>query len=307
MKIAKHDIIEGAKFSLSTSIRRGDLDLLKTSLDILTADPVHKKWLEWRLPVIAVEESPYMMAEYPEKFDDDRSLYRFAYSLCVVPKSKDHIAISNWYHNDAPKFLALSDKYDEVEDFSVFMDGQSDPPPNDYMAQALDKITKRSKMGGKAGDLAMCSPAYYLLNSREFVKDEIQSLIDQGTAEWYTLNGKRKPRTVKLPWYVFDQHTQAGMFALNVFLKNHSDTLPFKVEHFKQLWFWGESAFIPDRLLKKADDNPKVWENMFYDLHLSDKIGISGMDVGEFQHWWKDEIQNRLSGIVEWCLEKRYE
>lgn len=312
MQISTADMIDGARSGIPIAIRRGDLDLLRTCLGSLWESPDSKYWLKWKAYSFVLEDAPYMAADLASLLAASPSKIewtRFLYSLCLAPKLKDHIALKDFLR-DKIFIRKLASKIPEVRNFVDFTHtAELDIDPSPYQQSVMDAIHARSKMGGKPSELDLCNPAYFIVGARKFDSDDTDRIIREGVKTW-TDGHRAKPKTVPLPWYVFDSTTQAGLFAGNVFIKNHGEKLPFKIDFFWELWSYAETKHIPPQLLRVPEsvrDDPEFYENRYYPCFLGRKFGISGMNTKQFAEFWNDYIVEPLQGCVEWCLRKRCE
>ena len=94
--ISKDDLTFGSRSGIQKAVRRGDLDLVKTCLDVLWDIPAQSNWLKWRVYTIVIEEAPYMAGELSKVVNSEatkQDWYKFFFSLALVPKAKEHIAL----------------------------------------------------------------------------------------------------------------------------------------------------------------------------------------------------------------------
>lgn len=327
------DLIFGARSGIQKAIRRGDLDLAKTSFDLLWAEKEHQAWLKWRMPVLVGEEAWYMAGELSEflapKPTAEIDWRRFTYRLALTVKVKDADALCWWRATppeEAEGVDVLSRRLAAELDMMRSANQGEDPVATveetvatltatapyltQYEKDGIDVLRKRIYAGGMVGDKWMLLAAIILIISRGIQKSYVSQSEAIGMEAWKNKAGKRKPRTVSLPWYVFDMHTQAGKFAMNVFMKRKAaDFLIKDRDALQSVWFIEESAFVPPHLLIEvgADEEVILPHQTFWWQYVTDKMEakVLGHTLEEFRENVWPKMQVELEGIVGWCLEKR--
>lgn len=320
---------------MQKSIRRGDLDLCKTSFDLLWNDPKQRQWLKWRIYTLVIEEAFYLSAELYDfletKTNEEKDWRKFIYQLCLAPKSKDNVALYSIKKNNYKYYIdKLSKDSSEAALFFSsfagmdFVNGDpsklcdnmlefvatvSDVPFTEYEQKSVDICVSRAKMGGMTGDRLMSVVAIFLIKCRGLCKENVDSALKNSVNLWYSsIKSRRKPISVDLPWYSFDQHTQVGKIALGIFMKNQAKKFNIaSADDIKRLWFWSESAYSPEYLVPVCADtnSPTVYENAYFYDCLSANLSQFGGDLSEVKKLWDNSVKSAVAGCVEWLLGKR--
>lgn len=312
--MTNEDILFGSRSGLHKAIRRGDLDLAATCFSALWANKVHRTWLKWRLPIIVFEEAWYMStrcADVIKRGDEERVWRRFVYELTLVRKSKDAAALrylataaTKLHH---PEVLAMREVLD-AGDANEAVSRVLDATPREltaYETQCANLCLNRSRLGGKVHDLWLCPSVISLLNQRALTPELVDAELAHGVRMWHKRSGHSKPRTIPLPWHVFDKHTRLGQSALSVFMREHAKR--YKIGSADDLWlawFFLESARVPDDLLSVArlsqdfvyilTDN--AWWSSYVKLRLKPVRAI-------VERW--SEVRAELKKTIEWLVKER--
>lgn len=328
------DFTYGCRSGIQKAIRRGNLDLAKTCFDALWADKEHQNWLKWRAPILVAEEAWYfggMLHELvtSDHVDEEKDWRRFIYKLTTAVKNKDACGlydVSAMLRSEEPPEALNGLDSQEVEAMVFWMD-EADGNPNgiadeaceacevgradisDYEKGALNVFRRRMKSGGMFVDRWLCLAAMVLVVSRGIEKEAVEKAAADGVSHWAAEAGGRKPRTVNLPWYVFDMHTAPGKMALAIFMKNHAKRVRIESkEDFEELWFVRESGFVPNSMVRTAENEDKatfldtVWVRLAE--REKEKLRFGGRSTAD--RLWKRSYPE-ISSIVRWCLEKREE
>ena len=157
-------------------------------------------------------------------------------------------------------------------------------------------------MGGMLGDRQTTIPAMLIIKNRTLTEEAVLSLVKKGISKC----GKEAPRTVNLPWYVFDMHTQVGKIAASIFLKKHKELIPDRKE-FESLWLCAESAHTPKHLsgYRKVLDAPSMYDCIWWPVVLKHRLSVGGRPAKECLNLWRTKWRNEMESIVHWLLEKR--
>lgn len=321
------DIIYGARSAVQKSIRRGDLDLCKTAIDILWADSTQRQWLKWRSPTLAIEEAWYMGAELQEliesKSDKEKDWRKFLYKLCLTKKTRDATAL--WRLCDLG--WAIDSGENEIIEMykwkkKVIGNGGDPASVVDELVSHVEKVVEMSSyeeealkffrdrvfMGGMLGDRCQCLGAIVLLMNRPIDRKEVLSLISNGKERWKKKINRVAPRAINLPWYVFDAHTQAGGMAMKVFMKKQAAKYGFSdTEHFRKAWFVLESAYIPPDMVD--EENPvnavSAYQQTWWPYFVEEILDMGGHKHDYWKQKWDSKICGEMEKIVNWCLDKR--
>jgi len=311
------NLLYGAHSGIQKAVRRGDLDLAKTCFELLWGEKKHRDWLRWRVSSIVLEEAWFMAYELPELYsekEDANKWLSFFYGLCLVKKCKDAGAIWNFpvaiEHEELlavagakEKFGIEENKYDFVE-MSDFLSSvvKGSRELSDVESKALAAIKGRARMGGMLSDRIMSLASLILLASRSINVGDIEDLKESGLRRWVSVNGMRKPRTVNLPWYVFDMHTRVGMWAENIVMKRYSEEFSLSSKaQLDSMWFFFESAFVPDSLIEVGEPKHLMsWNQFWWDKMV--EVEIKG-----FPKVWNSGLAKAVENVVNWCIKKMEE
>lgn len=325
------DFLYGCHSGVQKAIRRGDLNLAKTCFDAMWPDSKHRNWLKWRMTVLVEEDVWQMIGEYAQflkevkllKGDEkaeEQAWRRFLYELVVVPKSKDTEGLLYV----AMKTKAKEDEHEELSSIRYWLNIDGDPAHvvedlydelkkkrrlSSYENDALKVLKSRVYQGGMMGDRQACLACMILVVSRRLNEKEIKKQIGWGVKRWNRLSKHKKPRTINLPWYVFDMHTAIGKFALSVFMKK-SKYPGLDRGKFDDIWFDLESAWIPEDLYREAKyttGKVSATESMWWPILMDIELRFGGYKPEGVRHLWKSEMKKKIKNIVLWCAQKRSE
>jgi len=296
------DLIYGCHSALQKAIRRGDLNLARTAFDVMWAEKEHRNWMKWRLSILVIEEAWYFTGELAQflklKSDTEEDWRKFIYRLCLIPKNKDADAlwglssiavertplldeVARWKErigDGDPSLIA-----DEL--FEWLVDGEK---LTDYEKDAIRVAKRRVGMGGMLGDKQQCIVAMILIAQHGLQQERVKKAEVEGLKRWKG----GKPKTVNLPWYVFDFHTALGKMARSIFLKRKAkDFGNIDEDGFSKIWFHLESGFVPKDLIAESQAFWPAWR----------EAELTGLPVKLWEKGMKKEIQS----IVNWCIERR--
>ena len=333
------DLIYGSRSAIQKAIRRGDLDLARTAFEVLWPEKTHRAWLKWRMPVLIGEEAYHFAPEaaqlIKEKSDDKEEWRKLVYRLTLIRKNKDAGGLEN---------LGKRKKIPGEENFSrqmksemrqmraaykaggddpgliatgLFKELTKDPDSNgltEYEIGGMEVMKNRVYAGGMLADRWILVGSMILMATRPCSPKIIAKEEKWGLENWLGKAGQRKPKTIELPWYSFDGHTQAGKIVLSVMMKHYSSKLKF--DHQAQLWdvwFLLESGLIPpDMQLPVAMDEEQVacyqtsWWPLTLQLEL-ERCLPNWPSVHEFVAKGWPFMQEKLEELVQWILAKREE
>jgi len=313
--VKEDDLLYGAHSGLQKAVRRGDLDLCKTCFDLLWSEKKHRDWLKWRVSSIVLEEAWFFGGKLKRlqksKSSEEKDWRKFFYELCLIRKVKDAGAIWEIPFNDSDSAeLILAEKwrkkYGSPWDADISSLGYSlasacreSRELSEYESMSLEVFESRASMGGMFGDRVVAVGSILLLMTRTVDEAIVDDLIDKGVKSWTKKKGRR-PRTVNLPWYVFDMHTQVGKIAMSVVKKKKKELIP---DDLLAVWFLLESAYIPESLRVENLETPNAFEEKWWPIHKKSELEQQGgKDMIQI---WDDSLRDHIKGIVEWLLEKR--
>ena len=327
------DLIYGAHSGVQKAVRRGDLDLAKTCFDVMWKIPKHRNWLKWRMTVLVEEDAWQMIGEFAQflkevkdlKDDpalDENAWRKFLYKLVVVPKSKDTEGLM--YTSRLKK--AEEGEHKEMSDFRFWFERDEDPTEivedmfdglvkerklTDYEMAAMKLLKGRIYQGGMLDDRKACLACMLLIVSRGLDEAEAKKMVTWGVKRWVKNSKRAKPRTVNLPWYVFDMHTAAGKFASAVFMKKRGkEYVGLTKKKFEDTWFAFESALIPKDLVKVVPytEGPLTsYDSMWWPMQVKLEVPFGGYTAKGVKELWDNHMREEIRNIVKWCLARRDE
>lgn len=337
IKISKDDLLYGARSGIQKGIRRGDLDLVKTCFDILWVDKTQRNWLKWRLTVLVFEECWPMLGELHEFYEvkpkEEKQYRKFIYQLALATKSKDApyqmlitapaklFTSEQWRHYELQNVKLLHDQIEDNDPATVvdslYEETVVQSPRgkiSNYEKNAIRLLRKRVSMGGMLGDRMSCLSVMMLISFRGLNKKVIQADIKQGAKRWYKRVGQvRQPKTIQMPWYVFDMHTQAGKIGGRIFEKNKlSKYKGLDAEKFYSIWFFCESAKMESSLIRwKIDDFDlgsrfDPYDTAWWIPLMKYALMYGKYSAKDVKIKWDKVMQEEVKGGVEWILNKRY-
>lgn len=317
------DLMYGSHSGIQKAIRRGDLDLAKTCFDLMWSEKQHRSWLQWRFVILVEEEMWWMLGEASKFLKEKESKSpddwkKFIYKLCLLPKSKDTESLfelsrkGDFDHKEMEEMLFWKGVLDETgmasasdELMQDIRDGRYGDK-SEYELNAVRISKHRANSGGMAGDKTACFATMLLIAMRGLKQDDVEDYISDSLKKKKIA---RQPRTVELPWYVFDMHTTIGKMAMSIFMKHHAEKFDIDKDGLDGLWFCLESAKIPPEdlpLVKYSDDaKPTAFESMWWPLAVRDEIQFADNSAKQAKALWDSKIGTEIQSIVNWCIEKR--
>uniref|UniRef100_A0A6M3M4F2 Uncharacterized protein n=1 Tax=viral metagenome TaxID=1070528 RepID=A0A6M3M4F2_9ZZZZ len=266
------------------------------------AEKEHRNWLKWRLSILVIEEAWYFTGELAHflrtKSDAEEDWRKFIYRLCLIPKNKDADALwglSSTAVERTPLLDEVARWKDRIGDgdpsliadelFEWLVDGEK---LTDYEKDAIRVAKRRVGMGGMLGDKQQCIVTMILIAQYGIAKNVVAQAEIDGLKRWKG----GKPKTVNLPWYVFDMHTAVGKMAMGILIKRKAAQFGnIDQEALSKLWFYMESGFVPKEMVSDSQAWWPAWR----------EEELAGLPVKLWEKGMKKEIQS----IVNWCLEKR--
>lgn len=325
--ISDDDFLYGSRSGIQKAIRRCDLDLAMTCFDALWSVNTHRNWLKWRACTLVTEEAWQMIGELGKlkesMSDDEKDWRKFIYSLTLATKSKDahglwevarlmpeldeehpeYLAMLAWWGqcNDNPVTI-VDELYDACLDVREY---------SDYERAGMKVLKSRCHMGGMWGDRCITLSTLVMMSARKPITEkEVKIDVKKGANKWKVRTGRDKPKTVDIPWYCFDMHTQAGKIARSIFMKHKAKKYDIDVEQFNAISFYLESAFNPKGAVKwvpKFNHDRKFtpFETAWWLPHLKDMLQMGKRPPKVIKKMWANGMREDLRGAVNWILEKR--
>jgi len=317
------DFLYGCHSGIQKAIRRSDLDLAKTCFDAMWQEKEHRNWLKWRTTILAEEDCWQMLGElaifYSSKPGDDEVAWRrMLYQLALVDKSKDTESLM--FLAQMPAHETEIEEHPEMKDMRAWLAriGKDDPSSvaeelweyandglSDYEKAAARLLKSRLYQGGMLADRLACLGGVLLIKHRGLKLEEIRSHMTDASSRYLTEVG-RKPKTVNLPWDVFDMHTQVGMVASSVFMKRYAERYPgLDKQTFENAWFYFESAWNKYDRLTALKEKPSCFESMWWPILIKKTIVFSDLKPKQVKKLWDTEMSDVMKKLVEWAIEKR--
>ncbi len=320
-------LLYGSRSGIQKAVRRGDLDLAKTCFDILWPDKTQRSWLKWRLPAIVGEDCWFMAGELAKlqnsESQEEKDWRRFVYQLTLVVKNKDASAFEGTHllrlsgeeknHPEFRQFKELRKLAGNAPD-SIIMNAKDtlaeSAGVNSYTLGAMQALANRALQGGMLGDKWVMLSSQVMLASRGLDEEEVQEQIQQGFIRWLDKAGSRQPRTVDLPWFVFDMHTVAGKMAMSAVFNKQGDKFRLKSkEELDLIWFLLESAFVPPELRRQVPyalrPLPSCFEEMWWQINVRSEL--NSLENWNYRAAKEDlwpQLQPELERLVQWALTK---
>lgn len=293
------------------------MDLARTCFDALWGTKEHRHWLIWRLPILVVEEALYLVGELTafldQKSRDEMDWRRFYYRVVLADAARDALGLRIIYNDhgipDAthPELETL--RCYDLEDpntvaAELLHDMGVEHKVTEYMAPAMGFLAGRAQWSGRLEDRQTLLAAMVILAHRGLTKEEALDISEIGVQRYLNSNGGGKPRTVSLPWYVFDQDTRVGAVALKAFMKKHK----VDKERLRRLWYYAGSQFVPAKMAnwcKALKNEPRIWESMWWPMAVRVGLTFKGRDPKANYRIWANQVRPEMQQVVEWALETR--
>lgn len=315
------DLIYGARSGIQKAIRRGDLDLAKTCFDLLWSESKHRNWLKWRLPVLGVEECFHLSGEVAklvmdkDRMKDEKEMRKIVYRMVVSRKARDAVGLSSMrklkdrlLHDEmvlASKYFPKDEKDIDFRKLSASLKRalKRKNTFSEYEKSTLGMMEFRANIGGMVGDRIMMLMGMILVATRGLDEEKVRE-IEQEDLKKYKV---AKPKTIEMPWYVFDRHTQVGKIVLGIFTKKYGERFELDKDELWTLFFNCESAKVPDDKISLIDitENPKTTDSMWWGYYLKRVLEGNGRSVEESKRLWKDSISPIMEELTQWLLEAR--
>ena len=289
----------GYKSAIQKSLRRGDLPLLKLSFQkLMECDP---KWILWRLPILAAEESFLYTGmagqlSWPEPQRED--IWRLLVNVATHPKNKEAEGLNiladkveRLKENPKklikdPERMAIFNGWMSIrQSMGLF---ETDPETfwgwfsteNEFAREIVATAKRRSKFGSMSGDKMLLFVAAYLACVAKVDPIELEDVPTEEEVE----------ALAEIPWYCYDMHTGIGKIVYYQFKKMLGEEMGEYVG--MELWFNISSA-LTDSLV----DDCYWWE-----LCLNAWAKRRGKTRAQTEtDWvlWMPRIKERVEKIVK--------
>lgn len=320
----ENNLIYVAHSAIQKGIRRGDLDLVKTSFDIMWGIKKERDWLKWRIPVIICEEAWYMAGEFAKllglKTDEPKEWKKFLYKLALVTKSKDAGPLLYLSQNTDYEFWEIKEArrwYSKLSDSlgpSVLVDEVSSKLLtnrylSDYELSAFDIFRDRVKRGGMFNDRCFCIGALFLILNRGLREEEVREEI-KNSVESYKNSGGCLPKKIDLLsdkyWYNMDMHTAIGKMVLGIYNKKYCESLSMSKTDLRFLWFFMESGYTPNKLMRYTDpkETPSILETCWWLQKMRKCMEFGGRSAIRNKLLWEETIKPKIIDLVKWSRSK---
>jgi hypothetical protein len=224
--IIKEDL-SGYKSAIQKALRRGSLPLLKISFSKLWE--MEPKWLLWRLPILAAEETwAYTGYAGPIAFDQNpqrEDVWKLLANIALHPKNKEAegiriLADKCILHKEDPKklirnverlnvfygWMEVKKRIETIETdkegFWTWWNGWL-RPENDFAAEILRTCKRRVYFGGMSGDKELLLTVAYFACVMKVDPFELEEVPAEEEVE----------ALPDIPWYCWDMHTSIGKIA----------------------------------------------------------------------------------------------
>ncbi len=297
--LVKEDM-SGMKSAIQKALRRGDLPLLKMSFSKLME--VEPKWILWRLPILAAEESFLYTGmagtlSWPEPKRED--VWKLLVNIATHPKNKEAEGLNIHgdkitRHNENPSdlikdpkrmaifngWMAIRSKIDLIETDPETFWGWFSYGDNEFAGEIVKIARRRSKFGGTGGDHTLLFSAAYLA----CVTKVEPIVLDNVPAEEEIEPAK------EIPWYCWDMHTGVGKIAHYQMKKAIGDESMGEYVAM-ELWFNLESARC-DRMIEDG-----FWWDLCLDAWRK-RRGKSREQTATEWELWMPRIKARVEKMM---------
>jgi hypothetical protein len=215
--------LTGYKSAIQKALRRGSLPLLKLSFQKLwEAEP---KWISWRLPILAAEESwKYMGMAGTLSWPDPKreGVWGLLANIALQPKNKEAEGLNILADRveklkENPKklikdpgrmaifngWMLIRKSIDVLETDPEKFLGWFSVGENEFAREIVATARRRSKFGDMSGDKMLLFVAAYLACVTKVDPIELEEVPTEGEVEALT----------EIPWYCWDMHTSIGKIA----------------------------------------------------------------------------------------------
>jgi hypothetical protein len=324
MEIDKDILLQGARRGLYRGISQGDLDLVKTSFDLLWSEREGRQAIRWSLPVYIIHTAWPLISEFinflghlssgsgisVDSKDEEKYYRGFVYRLAASVKSKDAFSLAllsddiveapfspvdkerHLFRSMRKTALAFSFEVATNELFNRQMGKfaiKGMIPPDDYSINALMYCRARALSGGLFFDRMAFLAAMLLIGKRGLQKEKIRDA-------WRSLKIEPKPQTIPFPEMVYDDKTAFGR---QVFKGLEKKLLKKGLDHTTLYTLWSrlEIDFTPKEALRiispkkaqKADYHQSAWYFEAFKETLSFGDGVKENVMN-----WREKIRPML-------------
>jgi hypothetical protein len=221
--LIKEDVT-GYKSAIQKALRRGDLPLLKLSFSKL--QEVEPKWIGWRLPILAAEESwKYMGIAGRYAFGEEstrENIFKLLANIALHPKNKEAEGLNIHAdkiikHSEDPNVLikdpermiifngwmGVKQRLDLIETDPDTFWGWFQYGDNEFAGEIVRTARRRSKFGGMSGDKTLLFVAAYLACVTKVDPIELEEVPKE----------EEVVAATEIPSYCWDMHTSVGKIA----------------------------------------------------------------------------------------------
>lgn len=256
---------------------------------------------------------------------------RFIFRLCLATKSKDCPGLWSFIHNGG---RSRHPEYKEIEYFRrvaerefegdylklvnqvyvAYMKGTDKRQLDFYEHDAMNVCHNRSLGGGMLNDRYFAFTGMSLLFLRGLDRKAVIADLKNGRERWLKkVNNRRKPKTINLPWFVFDKHTQVGRDSIGEVLSRWNGrrrSRKLNIYEIETMWFYLESVRVGKdmiRVLSEEKNELTALDSMWWLKLIRHKLSFSDeLTPKRCAQIWKEEGLAELTAEVT-CeiIEKR--
>jgi hypothetical protein len=297
--LIKEDL-SGYKSAIQKALRRGNLPLLKLSFSKLWE--TEPKWILWRLPILAAEESFLYTGiagqlSWPEPSRED--LWRLLCNVATHPKNKEAEGLNiladkceKLKENPKklikdPERMAIFNGWMEIRKKVGLL--ETDPEAfwglfsygdNEFAGEIVRTARRRSKFGGMSGDKMLLFVAAYLACSTKVEPIELEEVPKEEEVE----------AAEEIPSYCWDMHTSIGKIAHYQIRKMFQDESMGEYVSM-ELWFNLGSAWC-DSMVEDS-----FWWNLCLEAWAKRRGKTLNECREDFKRWWP-KIRERVEKML---------
>jgi len=319
----QNDLLYASHSAIQKALRRGDLDLAKTSFDIMWGDKTHRDWLRWRMPILVEEDACHRMGDFAifanEVDKEDKQAWRkFTYELTLGLKSKDTEGLlyvsETGLQSNHPEIVYMRSILSRIKDGTglvlnargIMNDLLETREHSKYEVDAMQALLTRIGSGGMLGDRQACVACMVMITHRGLNQAEIGTHM-QDVVSSYVAKAKRKPKDITIPWYCFDFHTAIGKQALGIFMKRKAASYGLNEAQVRDIWFMLESGYVPNNQIRYRApfDKPTMLDTIWWPVWMKHCLTVNGKLPKYWKELWETELQKEIHGIINWVISKR--
>lgn len=315
------------KSALRKAVSRSDARLARVAFDLLWKDELSRHWLQWQLPVIALENAWYLLPVVANLLDlkeAKKADWWKGYQLLLAsPKSKDVQALSllgqlskeatrrvdpstgvhpdiRWARNVnhlcaefGPEKAAVSIAQDLQDIRSEF---------TSWETKALNLAASRAQQGGLESDRRLFVSSLPVIVLRGLDPDKTKEFIKAS----FKPAKKKAPTDVSIPWWVYDSWTDIGNKSALEFLETKmAKKVDLTLGSLSWLFFFLESNRIPVNKFHVGDfENPEPWENRWWLPLMQASLARGGSSTKEVSRLWGRQWAPELEKTIQRLLKK---